>query len=180
MDINKIIEQLKQCSNDYFLLHDMVLPISAEKMYGIMCKPENWQVVNFPIINRVEVIEYQEKSILFFLHEKLLKKYYKSHIVLTYDDEDKHIEYYHSKPAFPFVNKMASTWFFVNENEYTSHFYIIRRFNVKNLFIKYCLFWFVKMVVNKHVADYYDQLIALTKTLAINSIVEQQTVMSKI
>lgn len=168
MDINVLVNQLKRASNDHIFLHDMALPISARKMYELMRNPNNWQVVNFPIINKVEVIKHERDKITFFLYEKLFNKYFKSQIELTYDDDAKRIEYYHVKPTFPFVNKMASIWIFDDDGAYTSHFYIVRRFNVKNVFIKYCLFWFLRMVINKHVNDYYEQLVALTKVLTLN------------
>ncbi|MDR0613909.1 MAG: hypothetical protein LBG45_10680 [Dysgonamonadaceae bacterium] len=168
MDIKDTVKQLRQDSKDYFLLHDMPLPISAEKMFNIMCKPENWQVVNFPIIKKVEVIESKDNSVSFYLYEKLLGKYYKSKIILTYNINDLRIEYCHEKPTFPFVSKMASVWYFVNEDAYISHFYIIRNFTVKNVFIKF-FFLFIKKIIDKHVADYHKQLIAVTKNLSLSN-----------
>lgn len=174
VDIIEILNQLKNNSDDYFILHDMRLPISAETLYNIMKCPENWKVVNYPIISRADLINQKNNSVSFILCEKLLRKDYQSHISLTFDDEKKYIEYYHNKPTFPFVESMASMWYFVDESNAISHFYIIRRFDLKNRFVKYFLFWLVKKIINKHVADYYEQLIVLSKAITINSFINNK------
>ena len=120
------------------------------------------------------IINQKNNSVSFILCEKLLRKDYQSHISLTFDDEKKYIEYYHNKPTFPFVKSMASIWYFVDESNAISHFYIIRRFDLKNRFVKYFLFWLVKKIINKHVADYYEQLIVLSKAITINSFINNK------
>ena len=92
VDIIEILNQLKNNSDDYFILHDMRLPISAETLYNIMKCPENWKVVNYPIISRADLKNQKNNSVSFILCEKLLRKDYQSHISLTFDDEKKYID----------------------------------------------------------------------------------------
>ena len=74
VDIIEILNQLKNNSDDYFILHDMRLPISAETLYNIMKCPENWKVVNYPIISRADLINQKNKRILYPLVRIIIKK----------------------------------------------------------------------------------------------------------
>lgn len=168
MDIKKIFEDIQKKTDDIVFLHDMILPISSESMYNIMADPSNWAIVNFPIIKNVEIISNEENVTHFLLTEKLLGKYYVSSIHLSRIPDLKCIDYNHSNPTFPFVSKMASTWYFTDEGESFSHFYIIRRFRFKKTWQQRLLLWYVKRTIKKHVEDYYQQLIALTKSIRLS------------
>ncbi len=157
---------MKKGSKDFFLFHDMILPISAKRLFEIMRNPLNWSIVNFPIIRRVDILSHNKEVVRFNLQEKILGKYYTSTIEM--EVSEKEIRYNHVTPSFPFVKSMSSTWIFKDSFIEQSHFYIIRQFQVKNKLIK-LLFPVLRLIINKHVNNYYMQLIELTKHVSIIS-----------
>lgn len=177
MNIHEEFRKLKEGSSDQFLLHDILLPVSPDCLFQVMRQPENWAIVNFPTISKVEQLHNIEDAIetqstLYVLKEKLLGKYYTSKIDFCVYDESKRIEYSHIKPSFPFVDKMGSFWYFVPGGNDWVHFYIIRQFHIKSLFARILLFPFLKYIINRHVMHYQDQLINLFKTLAISNLIQ--------
>lgn len=175
MNIDKELRQVKEGTADQFLLHDILLPVAADHLFRVMRQPENWAIVNFPTISEVEQVcierTSEEQSKLYILSEKLLGRYYTSKIDFhAYDDN--RIHYSHIKPSFPFIDKMNSHWYFVEECENWSHFYIIRQFHIKNYFVRILLFPLIRYIINHHVMHYQKQLIDLFKTLTISNIIQ--------
>ena len=77
------------------LLLKIKLPISASLMFKIMSDPLNWNIINFPIISEIDILEKSSNKVDFYIIESLFGKKYKSHIILTINDRHKLIEYNH-------------------------------------------------------------------------------------
>lgn len=175
MNIDKELRRIKEGTTDQFLLHDILLPVVADHLFRVMRQPENWAIVNFPTISKVEQVCVENtiggQSMLYVLSEKLLGRYYTSKIDF-HVYADNRVHYSHIKPSFPFVDKMNSYWYFVEECENWSHFYIIRQFHIKNRFVRILLFPLIKCIINRHVMHYQKQLIDLFKTFTISNIIQ--------
>lgn len=173
MDILKELAELRRDSSDQFMLHDLLLPASSDCVFNVMRSPENWAIVNFPTIQRVEselsISDIEKRK--YVLHEKLLGKYYASEISLSV--YDKKIQYSHVDTVFPLVDKMNSYWYFVDEGENCSHFYIIRQFHVRSALVRLLLFNVIKRIINNHVSHYHKQLIDLFKTITISELIRK-------
>ena len=63
---------------------------------------------------------------------------------------------------------MESKWIFEDCEEGFSNFYIVRSYDIKPKLLKPVIGRIIKRLINKHVEDYRQQLIVLTKAYSIS------------